>query len=342
LPVYNEIAILQTVIDKYIADLDAATKNYEIIAVNDGCTDGSEDVLAYNAKLNRNLRVVNLDGRFGKQAAINAGMDMADKTSEIVMLADIDILNPVGSLGRVIGEFENGENIVYARRENLGFNSIKADFSDLSVAIGAKLFGVAGRYNGKVNIAAFRQPVVDVIRALPNRNKYLRSMDTWLGWNVHFINYSSGYSLKEEKKLVNAEFAEEFLKSASLKGAGAIPPKPPTRDRMREHTRSNDAMWAMLAAGFVMLLTGIFYAGMGGGVAWMHLVIWLSATFLLLLGVVFYFQSVLIKRIGLIYGKNSVAYDIKSVINFGMPKTTTTVAAIKTKAKAKVKTKKEK
>ena len=308
---------MKTVVDKYVADLSSAVNDYEIIAVNDGCTDGSEDILATVAKLNRNFKVVNLDGRFGKQIAVTAGMELADKQSEVVMLADIDLFNPTGILGHVLERIDAGEMIVYAKRHNHGFNRLKADFSDLSVKIGAKLFGVSGHYTGKANIAAFRRPVVDVLNAVPNRNKYLRSMDTWIGWNIDYIFYVSGFSSSEEKKMLADEFRIEV---ARQKGRDSLVQKPLTRDRMREHTRTNDIMWAMLASGFVMLLAGIFYAGVGGGTAWMHLLIWLSSLFLLLLGVVFYFQSVLIKRIGLIYGKNSVAYDVKSVLNFNISK----------------------
>jgi glycosyltransferase involved in cell wall biosynthesis len=308
IPVYNEVAILQQVLDTYLRDLENIGAEYEIVAVNDGSSDGSEDILKSAAKKNRKIRVINLDGRYGKQAAINAGMETADKNSAAVILADVDILNPEGILQHVIEKIQSGEKIVYARRENLGSDSLKAKLSDASVKIGAKIFGIEGKYTGKTNIAAFARCVVNVIIALPERNKFLRTMDTWLGWRICNVKYSGTFTKSEEKNIVQAA-REKLASSPRVKSF-----KPINRDKIREHTASMDLFKGLFIAALIVFITGIAYLGMGGPM-WVNLVIWLMFGVLSMLCAVFYLQSVLIKRIGIIYGKYSVAYKIKDVLN---------------------------
>jgi hypothetical protein len=262
------------------------------------------------AKLNRHLKVINLDGRYGKQAAITAGMDAADKAGAAVILADIDILNPVGVLGQIIERLDKGAKMVYARRENFGFDRVKAAGSDICVKIGAKLFGVDGFYTGKANIAAYSRPVADVILALPERNKFLRTMDNWVGWGIDYMGYASGYNKTEERNILAAakKTAEQ---TPMVRGR-----KPLERDKVREHTSSIDFTWGFLAAALTTFVMGIVLAAVENAEAWAHLIVWLSFVLLLCLAFMYYTRAVLIKRVGVIHSvRMAHVYTIKNIIN---------------------------
>lgn len=308
LPVYNEVVILQQVLDKYLADLAKCGVKYEIIAVNDGCTDGSDEVLKGIAKNNRSFRIVNLEGRSGKQAAINAGMELTDPQSDAVIIADIDVLNPVGIIQTIKGRLEEGHPIVYARRHLRGFHKIKLALSDIVVKVGAKFFGIDGNYTGKSNIMAFTRPVADVIVALPERNKYLRTMDTWLGWDIDYVLYPSGYNRVEEKNL-HKKIKTETANLPNVKGT-----RP--RDTAREHSGSKIAFIGFGIAALVALMFGVIYLlDKTGDKLWVHLMLWAIFAFCGLMSMIFFVQSVLIKRVGIIHGKTAVTYKVVNIIN---------------------------
>ncbi|MDR0461954.1 MAG: glycosyltransferase [Christensenellaceae bacterium] len=310
LPIYNEVAILQQVLTKYITDLKNTKLDFEIIAVNDGCTDGSEDILRELARLNRNLKVITLKGRFGKQATITAGMDAADKKSDVVMLADIDIANPVGILGQTAARVLNGEKICHARRENNGFNRIKALYSDIWTSLGTKLYGLDGKYTGKANIAAYSRDVADVINAIPANNKYLRTMRPWTGWTVDYLTYASGYNQKEQEN-VEAAAKESAEKSPMIKGHKSL-----KRDKVREHTASVDYMWGLVAGTLLMFVFAIVFSTAVKVPSWIFLIVWLVFIMMLFLTFIMNLRAVLIKRIGVINRASDVQiYEVESVIN---------------------------
>ena len=310
LPIYNEVFILQHVFDKYILDLKSLGREFEIIAVNDGCDDGSEKILADYAVHNSNVCVVNLDGRWGKQAAITAGMDMVDYKSEIILIADIDVLNPVGIFEKLVERIDGGEKIIYATREKYGWSKFKAGLNDLWTRGGAVLFGIPGVYNGKVNVSAFHRDVADVIIGLPQSNKYLRSMDTWTGWKPGYLLYDSGHCRASEKSIV-AKIKNDHANMPITKSN-----KNARRDRVREHSASIDYMWGIMAAALIMFGLGLALALYIETDVWVELLVWCVFLGLVALGVVAYTRAVLVKRIGIIHkNHDAVIYEIKSIIN---------------------------
>ena len=311
LPVYNEAAILQEVLQKYITELKTLSDKYEIIVVNDGSTDGSEKILMNIAKMNRSLRIINLDGRFGKQAAITAGMEAYADDAEVVLLADVDILNPVGALKRVIGEYvKNSKPIVYGRRDNLGFKNTKTKIDEGIIKFGARFFGVDGKYTGKVHIELYSRPVADVIRALPERNKFVRAMNNWIGWDITYVTYASGYNKIEEHHKIKESVARHKANQRQHKKADH------GRDRKREHTASLDLCIGFFMAAVIALIAGIVVASLDITAVWIHIICWMGFILLSLVSSVFYVRAVLVKRVGLLHSVSTGhIYEIKNVIN---------------------------
>ena len=306
LPVYNEQVILQEVLAKYISDFKAAEVDYEVIAVDDGCSDGSVDILMNAAKLNRRLKIISLDARYGKQAAITAGMNAADPLADAVIIADVDILNPVGILGKIIEQFKEGKPIVYAKREKLGFDAMKDGISDTCVKLGARIFGIEGRYTGKTNIALYARDVADVIVSLPNKNKFMRTMDTWTGWEIEYLHYMSGYNKIEHKQKLR-ESAER------MKRAGR---EPVYRDKARDHTASKVYAMACAIMAVATLAVAVYMAASTALAFHFHLMAWMIFIILVLIAVMFWARAIIIKRIGIIHTNSTQKiYGIKKTIN---------------------------
>ena len=308
LPVYNEHLILREVLEKYKTDLSNVCRSlnasWEIIAVNDGCTDGSKEILVSAGRLMRNLRIVNLEARYGKQAAITAGMEAA--SGDVVILADVDLLNPVGVIGRVVEEYLAGHEIVYAYREHLVKENLRMRVSEKLVELACKVFGVEGEYMGKANLMLFSRAAADVIVALPNKNKLLRTMDTWVGFRIHMMGYASGYNRDEiAGKVRNAKKLDKMQGHPKVGRATA-----------REHTPSKVYSLCSALLSVILLVTLVvvnvtvgmnIFATVGLGVVLLGLVT---------IALLFWARAIMIKRVGVVHFDTSEPiYRVESVIN---------------------------
>ncbi|MCL2851036.1 MAG: glycosyltransferase [Firmicutes bacterium] len=307
IPVYNEQEILAEVLEKYKADLRHICKetesSYEIIAVNDGCTDESLDILRKEGKLNRSLRIINLDTRYGKESAVTAGMEAA--SGDVIILADVDLLNPVGVFERVMVEYFEGSNIVYAYREGIGFENTKRKVSDGIVRIATRFFGVEGKYTGKANVMLYSRAAADVLVSLPNKNKFLRTMDNWVGFEIKKISYATSYTRTEIREKVR-----DAKKLDREQGHAKCP-----RSKAREHTPSKIYSICALTLG-LLLVAGYIALSQFVSVPWMWiLVIFIAFAVLLFASFLFYARSVMIKRIGTVHTDEETLYIIESVIN---------------------------
>lgn len=311
IPVYNEQIELAEVLAKYVTDLkhlcaayQEQNVTYEIIAVNDGSSDLSAKMLSESARLNRNIRVINFDARYGKQAAVTAGLEEA--TGDCVILADVDIVNPMGVLKRVFEEFMNGHQIVYAYRESIGFERLHERASEAFTNLAAGLFGVSGRYMGRPRVTLFSRNVADVLVALPAKNKLMRSMDNWLGWSIRHIQYASAYN-KREKRDKDAAMKNRFKE----RGGDIV-----QRSKVREHSIALLYARAFLIATVILAVTEVVLLIVAKLAFMFHFFMWLIILACILLAVAVFARAVLIKRVGLIHSRESEEiFNVASVIN---------------------------
>jgi dolichol-phosphate mannosyltransferase len=311
LPIYNEQFALAEVLAKYVTDLKHICSiyreqgvSYEIIAVNDGSTDSSVKVLSESARLNRNIRVINFDARYGKQAAVTAGFEAA--SGDCVILADVDILNPIGVLKRIFDEFLEGEAIVYAYRERFGFDKLSNAVSEWFTNVAAKFFSVDGVYIGRPRIALFSRNVVDVLVALPAKNKFMRAMDNWLGWSVSIIEFSSSYNKKEERSK-NNRMQQQFKE----RGGDEV-----ARSKVREHTSALIISRVCMACAFLLLVTTIILHAAASLHFMAYVFLWIFVLGFIGVSLFTLANAVLVKRVGNIRNRAvEEIFNIKNVLN---------------------------
>ena len=311
MPVYNEQEILAEVILKYKTDLQQIVKNlgagasYEFIAVNDGSTDASVDILGKEAKSNSRFKIINFDQRYGKEAAITAGFEMAD--GDIVIVADVDLLNPLGVLERLVSEHLDGANIVYGYRERIGWESLKDRVNYAFVKLGTKIFQIEGEYMGKANVQSFSRATADIIREFPERNKLMRAMDTWAGFEIETIGYSSNYS-KDEMRTKMADARQKDREQ----GLPRV-----YRSTAREHSPSKIYSFAALVMAFALVVGWVALSILvdNFSLLW-HFVLLVTLVIMLLCSVMFFARAVMIKRIGKLHQmEDGAMYIVKGVVN---------------------------
>jgi len=107
LPVYNEAESLPSVIPEISAVLHDIGRSYEIVAVDDGSSDGSVDVLRRLQEEEPNLRIVQFRRNFGQTAAFSAGFDYA--RGEIIVTLDADGQNAPADIPRLLNVMAEGD-----------------------------------------------------------------------------------------------------------------------------------------------------------------------------------------------------------------------------------------
>ena len=123
LPVFNELSILPRLTEALIENLQRTGSEFEIVYVNDGSSDGSDDLLDQIAKETPSVRVVHLARNFGQQAALQAGLSVASGDAVIVM--DSDFQDDPAAISRFVERWREGFDVIYAVRVQRKENAVK-------------------------------------------------------------------------------------------------------------------------------------------------------------------------------------------------------------------------
>lgn len=307
LPIYNEQLILEEVLNKYITDLEEIRERYnvkwEVIAVDDGSGDKTPAILIKYAKKFRDFKVITFDGRYGKQAAITAGFNAAD--GDVTMIADIDLLNPEGVLTKIFKEYYDSKSpIVHGYREFIANEKRDAVISDFFTRLATRLFWIPGRYNGKIQVALYDSDVADIIRSQPTKNKYMRTMDNWVGYEIREVWFESGYNRAELKEKMDE------LKYRQSQFAQVVVP----RDRGREHTATRIYAAVFMALSILSFVFAIVTMRQASLLYCFAMV--LLGIMLWILAAMFFLKSMLLKRVGVLkYREGEKLYEIRSILN---------------------------
>ena len=183
--------------------------NFEIIFIDDGSTDNSLVFLKEKAKENKNIIVLELSRNFGKEAALTAGIDMA--IGSAIIPIDVDLQDPPILIKKMIKQWESGSDVVLAKRENrLNENFLKRISASFFYKIYSFFVG-----NSKIsNVGDFRlidKRVVDNIKNLKEKNRYMKGLLSWPGFSSAEISYTrnkikAGKSKFTFLKLLNLGF----------------------------------------------------------------------------------------------------------------------------------------
>ena len=186
-PIYNEEAVLPTLLHRLDRLLERLDGPAEVILVDDGSRDISGLMAAARAQSHPHYRYVGLSRNFGHQIAITAGMDRAEGDAIIVM--DADLQDPPEVVLDMIAKWREGFEVVYARRLNRDGES----FLKLATA---RAFYRALRLVSNVeipeNVGDFRlidRKVLEAFKAMPERDRFVRGMFSWLGFRQTAVEF---------------------------------------------------------------------------------------------------------------------------------------------------------
>jgi polyisoprenyl-phosphate glycosyltransferase len=186
-PVFNEEDCLPEFHRRAATVLSAISARSEIVYVDDGSGDGSPAILRRLAAEDPSTRVLTFSRNFGHQVAISAGLDHAE--GEAVVVIDSDLQDPPEVIPELVERWRQGADVVHAvRSEREGetrfkrwtaglFYRVIRRWTDLEIEPDAGDFRLYGRRT------------VEVLRTMRERNRFIRGMTAWVGFDQARVLY---------------------------------------------------------------------------------------------------------------------------------------------------------
>jgi len=275
--VKNEEDTILPFIERVGAILDGVARQdgWEILFVDDGSTDSTLAAIVAANMRDPRVRAISLSRNFGKEAALSAGLDHARGSAVIPM--DVDMQDPPEVLPEMIAKWRDGYEMVFGVRrcrENDGF----------AKRVTAGLYYRAHNWVSadKIpeNVGDFRlmdRKVVDVIRKMPERNRFMKGLFAWAGFKQAAVEYD-----RAEREHGTTKFNYWKLWTLALDGITSASTVPL---RIWSYIGAFVALFAIGFAGWLAIETMIFGNPVPGYASLMTSVLFLGGIQLISLGV---------------------------------------------------------
>ena len=181
IPMYYEEEIAKTCYDRVHTVLESLNGyDYEIIFINDGSKDNTLGILKEIANTDNRVKIVSFSRNFGHQAAVTAGIKYV--TGDAIVIMDADLQDPPELIPEMVKLWEDGSEVIYGKRKVRRGESV---FKLLSAKMFYSFLNTMSEVEIPKNTGDFRlvdRKVIDVINNLPEHNKFLRGLFSWVGF----------------------------------------------------------------------------------------------------------------------------------------------------------------
>lgn len=203
IPIYNEEENIQLLHDRLHKVMAQLSDSFEFIFVNDGSKDKSIQLIQNLSQQHEYVKFIDFSRNFGHQIAVTAGLDHC--VGKRVVIIDADLQDPPELILEMASKMDQGFEVVYAQRKSRKGESW---FKLVTASIFYKFLRAITSIDIPLNTGDFRmidQRIVEVLKEMPEQNKFLRGQISWIGFNQTFVEYDrderhageTGYPLKK-------------------------------------------------------------------------------------------------------------------------------------------------
>jgi dolichol-phosphate mannosyltransferase len=213
IPVYNEEETLPEMYLRVRAVMDQLDGDVELILVNDGSRDRSLAFLRDLHEKDPRVCYLSFARNFGHQIAVTAGLNFV--RGDAIVILDADLQDPPELIPALVEQWKQGYQVVYAQRTQRHkeswikrlpayiFYRLMRRLADVDIPLDAGDFCLMDRR------------VVDVLNSMPERNRYIRGLRSWVGLQQTSIHFERDPRFAGEVKYT-------FRKSLSLAANGLV------------------------------------------------------------------------------------------------------------------------
>lgn len=229
IPMYYEEKVAKECY-KRVKEVLNSLENYkhEIIFINDGSKDKTLEILQEIAEKDKDVKIISFSRNFGHQAAVTAGLK--EVTGDAIVIIDADLQDPPELIPDMLIKWEEGNEVIYGKRKTrkgesafklltakMFYNTLNA-LSDVEIPKDTGDFRLVDR------------KVVETINSLPEHNKFLRGLFSWVGYKQYAYEYErqerfageTKYPLKKMLRLASDGIISFSNKPIKLVGALGI------------------------------------------------------------------------------------------------------------------------
>ncbi len=186
-PVFNEELVIEALHSRLLQVLAPSVESFETVFVNDGSRDKTGVMIDAICKSDSRFKALHFSRNFGHQAAVTAGLHAV--TGSVIVVIDADLQDPPELILEMMTKWREGYDVVYAqkkRREGVDpfrksayyiYYRLLRNLTDVEVPPDTGDFCLMDR------------KIVDLLNAMPERNRYVRGLRAWLGFRQTAIHF---------------------------------------------------------------------------------------------------------------------------------------------------------
>jgi dolichol-phosphate mannosyltransferase len=179
-PLYNEQAVFDNLIERLVNVIDTTLFSCEVILIDDGSTDNTRQLVEKICEKDSRFTGILLSRNHGHQLAVSAGLANV-RGQKGAMIIDGDLQDPPELVKEFYELLVNGYDVIYAIRKNRKesflkkvaystYYRLKKKISSFNIPIDSGDFSMLSRR------------VVDNMNNMPEQSRYLRGMRAWVGF----------------------------------------------------------------------------------------------------------------------------------------------------------------
>ncbi|MEC4885921.1 MAG: glycosyltransferase family 2 protein [Scytonema sp. PMC 1070.18] len=212
-PIYNEEETIPEMYRRLSAVMNRMDGLVELILINDGSRDRSLQMIREVHQKDERVCYISFARNFGHQIAVTAGLNFV--RGQVIVILDADLQDPPELIPDMVEKWRQGYQVVYAQRMRrrkegwlkrftaYAFYRILKRLADVNIPVDTGDFCLMDR------------KVVDVLNSMPERNRYIRGLRSWIGFRQTAIRFERDPRFAGEVKYT-------FRKSLALAIDGLI------------------------------------------------------------------------------------------------------------------------
>ncbi len=213
IPIYNEEETIAEMYRRMNAVMDRMDGDVELILINDGSRDRSLHLLRDLHDRDSRVCYLSLARNFGHQIAVTAGLNFS--RGQIVVILDADLQDPPELIPDMVEKWRQGYQVVYAQRTQRRQESWFKRFTAYTFYRLLKQLADVDIPTDTGDFCLLDRKVVEVLNAMPERNRYIRGLRSWIGFRQTAIRF-------EREARFAGEVKYTFRKSLALAINGLV------------------------------------------------------------------------------------------------------------------------